>query len=186
MEAVATDWVDGRQLPAVTADQPGSDVGISRAVTKGTVVTFTDSVMTEGCQGRADSEQALLDSALLWMGARGSGLPCAVMQLGFDAGGRPRLVLALEDTDGSARDGSPWRSSDGAVEIEVLPCTLVTFTDHSAVGAFEERGGVLELLAAMRDWVGANPDFSCEAVQVVNDLTGRAQIVLVGEGWPLD
>lgn len=186
MEAVATDWIGDRQVPAGTDGQLTSDVCISRAVTKGTIVTFTDSAMTEGCQGRADSEQALLDSALLWLGARGGTLPCAAMQLGFDAGGRPRLVVALGDADGAARDGSPWRSSDGVVEIEVLPCTLVTFTGRSAERAGEGQVSVLELLGAMRDWVGAHQDFSCEAVQVSNDLTGRTQVVLVGEGWPLD
>jgi|GEM_PF-6218897 len=177
---------------AITGSDSASDDGaasdadglVECAVTTGTMVTFTDTATTQGCPGRPESEGALLDAALGWLRARARGRGCAAMQIGFDPGGRPRLAVALSDPDGPARRPPPRRSSDGAVAIESLPCTLVTFTDCSH-GSTAERDA-LALVRAMRRWVRAHPDFSCDAVQTTRDLEGRAQLVLVGEGWGLD
>jgi hypothetical protein len=177
MAVVATDWVGG---DVVCSDAVPL---IRRAVTNGTLVVFTDTAMTQGCPGRADSEESLLDSALAWMRDRGGALSCIAMQLGFDAGGRPRLVLAVSDADGSACGRDIWRSSDETVQVDASPCTLVTFTDLAGGSRF--AGGYdddIELLAAMRSWVKRHPDFACDAVQMAHDETGRPQVVLAGAG----
>lgn len=184
MAVVATDWV-GAGADPVSSDASSTDALplISRAVSNGALVVFTDTAMTEGCPGRPDSEEALLDSALAWMRARGGVLSCAAVQLGFDAGGRPRLVLAVHDVDGSACSRDPWEPIDEVVQVDMVPCTLVTFTDLA--GTDRTRGRYdddVELLAAMRSWVKSHPDFTCDAMQLAHDETGRPQVVVAGAG----
>lgn len=184
MGAVATGWIGARADP-VSNDATGSDAVplISRASTDGTLVVFTDTATTEGCPGRPDSEVSLLDAALSWMRVRGRVLSCAAMQLGFDAGGRPRLVLAVNDLHGPACGQDLSESTDEAVQVHALPCTLVTFTDLAG----SNRLGVgydddIELLGSMRNWVARHPDFTCDAVQMAHDETGRPQVIVAGTG----
>lgn len=169
-----------------TADAPS----ITRWVAQGTLVVLTDTATTEGCPGRPDSEDALLECAEAWMRTVGQDLPCVALQIGFDAGGRPRAVLAVGG-DGSGGAHGVWEGPDDAVEVETLPCTMVTFTESSGDGTGDDevaRGYDVEaaLLRDMRRWIRGNPDFACEAVQIAHDPTGRLQAVLVGGGWTAD
>jgi hypothetical protein len=199
MRALATGRVGHGGAPIVAAGLPDGDRerSITRSVAQGTLVVLTDTAMTEGCPGRPGSEDALLRSAELWMQRFGADLPCVVLQMGFDAAGRPRAVLALGDGTGRASgvmqdpdhglcDGfghADWECLDDTVEVKTLPCIVVTFTGSSeAEGASGSEDGEAALLRDVRSWICRNPDFVCEAVQMAHDPTGRPQAVLVGEG----
>ena len=198
MRVLATGRVGDGGAPIVAAgsSRSGRAPAISCSVAPGTLVILTDTVTTQGCPGRPDSEDALLGSADAWLRTAGWDLPCVATQVGFDSGGRPRLVLAVCG-DGVERVGGAqgsWGAADHSavddsaadddVEVQTLPCTVVTFTgvdgDDVAVGGYDVEAA---LLRAVRSWVRANPDVACEAVQMAHDPTGRPQAVLVGAGF---
>ena len=170
-------------IAAAGSPRPGRAPGVNRSVAQGTLVVLTDTAMTQGCPGRPDSEDALFDSAESWMRIFGRDLPCAALQIGFDAGGRRRLVLAVCGDGGSRGAHGSWSAADDAVEAETFPCTVVTFTGPDfydvAAGGHDAEA---ELLREVGSWIRRNPDFACEAVQMAHDPTGRPQAVLVGDG----
>jgi hypothetical protein len=188
MGAVAAEWVGARvdlasgQGTGGRATGRGASPPVGCAVASGLLVVLTDTAATQGCPGRPQSEELLLDSAISWMRARGSVFSCAATQLGFDVAGRPRLVLAVRGDDAGAGVDGHWASADDAIDVSMLPCTLVTFSDLT-----EGRRGIgedddVELLGAMRSWMAAAPDFTCEVVQMAHDENGRRQLILAGAG----
>jgi hypothetical protein len=184
MRVLATDRVGDGGAPIVAAELSDGDraPSITRWVAPGTLVVLTDTATTEGCPGRPDSEDALLACAEVWMRTFGQDLFCVALQIGFDPGGRPRAVLAVSGGGDEGGAHGVWDGPDDAVEVETLPCTVVTFIgslDDRAVMAYDVEA---ELLRDMRSWMHANPDFACEAVQLAHDPTGRPQAVLVGGG----
>ena len=184
MRVLATGRVgdDGAPLAAAGLSDAARARFIMRQAAQGTLVVLTDTATTEGCPGRPDSEDALLDCAEAWMRTFARDLPCVALQIGFDAGGRPRAVLAVGGGEHAAGSPGPW-GGDDAVEAETLACTVVTFTawgvDDGAAAAYD---GEVELLSDVRSWIRENPDFACEVVQLAHDPTGRLQAVLVGGG----
>ena len=185
MRVLATGRVGDGGAPIVAAELSDGDraPSVTRQVAHGTLVVLTDTAMTEGCPGRPDSEDALLGSAEVWMRTFGQDLPCVALQIGFDAGGRPRAVLAVGGGDGSGGVHGLWDGVEDAVEVETLPCTVVTFTEsREGDGAATAYDVEAELLREVRSWIRENPDFACEAVQMAHDPTGRTQAVLVGGG----
>jgi hypothetical protein len=186
MRVLATGRVGDGGAPVVGAEISDGDhaSSVTRWVAHGTLVVLTDTAMTEGCPGRPDSEDALLRSAEVWMHTFGKDLPCVAFQIGFDAGGRPRAVLAVPgDGDGSGVAHGEWDGADDAVVVETLPCAVVTFTEsYGDDGTAVEHDVEAELLRDVRHWIRANPDFACEAMHIAHAPTGRLQAVLVGGG----
>jgi len=185
MRVLATGRVGGDGAPIMAAGLSDGERArsITRWVAHGTLVVLTDTATTQGCPGRPDSEDALLACAEVWMRTFGQDLPCVALQIGFDAGGRPRAVLAVGGGEDAGGAHGVWDGPDDAVEVETLPCAVVTFTgsrdDDGAATGYDVEA---ELLRDMRGWIRANPDFACEAVQMTHDQTGRPQAVLVGGG----
>lgn len=170
-------------------DVIGSDMSpaITCSTTRGTLIVLTDTRTTYGCPGAPDSEELLLDSVLLWMHSVGRDLPCAVMQMGFDTTGHPRLVLAVEHTVDAMRIGLGEHPVPEPIRADVLPCTVVVLTDITETahgsGVIPHHDCDVGLVAEIRQLLSAHPEFTCEAFQMGYDQTGRARLVLAGEGW---